>query len=212
MKTSSRRAVIKWLVGTLLLEPIVANARLTSASSRLPDTREKCDALFSKLMPRDANCIISREAPAVFAAIYESAVPDASPDDPSRIRWLCLAVKANSESFEVQASSEVLLQKSDWHPVDVSLELNGGSVEISEDKLRGNVFQRWRWDGAQWLLSERRAADVFHDELIIEEYNAAQSKVVVATGRIDRNGFDSVMHHRHSSQVDVAKYDGGSLT
>jgi hypothetical protein len=153
----------------------------------------------------------SAQAQGVFAAIYESPEADAPANFQSRVRWLCLAVKTNADSIEVQASSEVLLPHSDFHPVDVSLAINQGSVEISEEKVRGNAFQRWTWTGSQWLLAERNTADVFHDEFILEEYNAAQSKVVVATGKIYRDDFDSVVHHRLVSQVDIAQYDGRSL-
>lgn len=211
MNTSSRRSAIKWLVGTLLLEPMLASAKHTMAPPREMGMQEKCSVLFSKLLPHDAEYLTSVEEQGVFAAIYESPEADMPASFQSRVRWLCLAVKTDAGSFEIQASADVLLPHSDVHPIDVTLAITRGSVEVAEDKVRGNAFQRWTWSGSQWVLAQRRTADVFHDEWTEEEYNAEESKVVVSKGKIYLDDAESVVQLQRVSQVDIAHYDGGSL-
>lgn len=211
MNTSSRRDAIKWFAATLLLEPMLAGAKGATSATRELDAHEMCSELFSELIPNGANCVTALEGQGVFAAIYESPDVDAPASFQGRIRWLCLAVKTSADSIKVQTSSEVLLPHSDVHPVDVSLAISQGSVEVEENKVKGSAFQRWSWSGTKWLLVERKAADVFHDDWTIEEYNAAQSEVVVSKGKIYMDEVESVVHQRLVTQVDIARYDGGSL-
>lgn len=208
----NRRVFIKWLVATVTLTPVVASAKLTPRKSDTRTQTEKAHALFSGLIPSDASILESAGAHGIVAAIYESPQPGAAPDDTTRLRWLCLAIKDGENSLKVQVSSNALLQASEnWNPVDVSLRIKGDSVEISEQKLRGVVNQTWVWKTDTWTLSKRSETSVRGDTLTTEEFDAEEAREVVATGRMGRDDFESVVYYKVSSPPELASYEGGSL-
>lgn len=210
MTPTTRRETIKWFASQLVLAPLAAIPKTLETQPRsVGSVAERCDALFSSFLPGQARNLISLEKAGIFAAVYESS---ASSDDGWHDRWLCLAVKKTSKDIEVQVSRDVLLQVlPNWHPVDVSMDLSGNFVEVIEEKLRGSVSQRWGWDGRQWLLSEKKSADVSLGQFTVEEYNASQAKVMVASGRIDQSDFEFVKHYQGSTQVALSSYGGESL-
>lgn len=212
MEASSRRDAIKWLVGSVLPEPFLFHPAIEPILLCPNSPRPKCDALFSPLLPREANGVVFRQTPRLLAAIYESPVTAAGPREPVLARWLCLAAAGESGWMNAQVSADVLQPHSAFHPVEVSLAIANEFVEVTEAQLRGNTLQRWTWTDGQWVLSESTAALVFHDEFTAREYKATQARLIVATGKIDRVGFESVVHHRQPAQIVLPPPDNRPLT
>lgn len=211
MEAPSRRDAIKCLLGTLIPDRLLFADQVESTPIPLNGTQQNGNAIFSPLLPREANLVMRRETPQWLAAIYESPFVGADHSTPVLTRWLCLAAAHSRQWVCPQVSCGVLQPSSAFHPVAVSLEIINGLIEVSEVKLRGNAVQRWAWTDGQWLLRASSTTAVFHDQFTIREYNAERCSLVVATGKINGVGFDAVAHQRPSSPIDLSQQASAAL-
>lgn len=111
----------------------------------------------------------------------------------------------------VQVSKDVLLpHMPSAHPVEVELQLSESLVEIKEQKIRGVIFQQWAWVEENWILLKKHSSDVSCGKYFVEEYNANQSNVLLTTGRIERDDFDSIQIAQGFTHITLAGYDGNT--
>jgi len=208
MTNINRRQSITWLAGSLLLVPTDGSAKQLEPSAKSVSTAEKCAVLFSGRLPPNAQHLMSEEKAGIFAAVFESP---ARLDSCDVDRWLCLGVKTGENTMAVQVSKDVLLQHMPCaHPVEVELQLSERLVELREQKIRGGTFQQWVWVEENWVLLKKHSSDVSCSKYFVEEYNANQSTVVLTTGRIDRDDFDSIQIVQGFTHITLASYDGNT--
>jgi hypothetical protein len=111
-------------------------------------------------------------------------------------RWLCIAFADVAGKHSVQISGDALYESTNWHPIDVDVNvLEGGDVEVVEALVRGGSTALWARSGSNWELLAHRSTGISAHRFYDHEYHREKRELVVRTGEPNQGDDELATEH-----------------